>query len=90
MIKIYLIFFFYFRYLNDIVKEFEWMKIMNKNKSDMYILMYNFEILKIYFKIYCVRFLGNILEQWYYDIENIKKSEIFGLFNEYCQEEIVK
>lgn len=56
----------------------------------MYTLMHNFETLKTHLKIHCARFLGNILEQWHHDIENIKKSETFGLLNEHCQEEIVK
>lgn len=63
---------------------------MNKNNSDMYTKMHNFETLKTHLKIDCARFLGNILEQWHQDIENIKKSETFGELNENCQAEIVK
>lgn len=54
-------------------------------------LIRNFETLKSHFRINCVKFLVQVVEQLYdKDIKILKESRIFRLLDQKCQEEISK
>lgn len=54
-------------------------------------LIRNFETLKSHFRINCVTFLVQVVEQLYdKDITSLKESRIFRLLDQKCQEEISK
>lgn len=54
-------------------------------------LIRNFETLKSHFRINCVKFLVQVVEQLYdKDITSLKESRIFRLLDQKCQEEISK
>lgn len=58
--------------------------------EDEYLLMKNYETLKTHLKIDCSKFLGNVLQILYQDIENLEKSETFEKLDEESKQEIAK